>query len=237
MKSFSHVPSLELSNPMRAEHVMAFLVLSGIGSLAHAAQPLVLQGNLQVSADVVTASFRSDTLELEGNVRIEQGPNSIASEHATASDTRSDQSHWTFDRAVHIQTAEADLTSNRATAVFSNGTIASARIEGSPATFEQRGVAAEKQVRGRAGVIDYDFRAGLVTLSNDVWFTHGHDQEISGGTVVYNVRDESVRVTSEGHTSGRVKGIIRPRPKSSGSTGATTPDTAAHAPGASEIGS
>jgi lipopolysaccharide transport protein LptA len=222
---------------MRTE-IIAALLLAWASASVHAAQPIVLQGNLQVSADVVTASFRSDTLELQGNVRIVQGPNSITSELASATDTRSEKSRWTFERSVHIQTAEANLTSERATAIFSSGTIASARIEGSPAQFEQRDVPADKQVRGRAGVIEYDFNAGLVTLSNDVWFTHGRDQEISGGTVVYNVRDESVRVNADGQSSGRVRGIIRPRPKSSGSTtGAVVPESAPPEQVATESGS
>jgi lipopolysaccharide transport protein LptA len=222
---------------MRAEKILTFLALSSATALAHAAQPLVLQGNLQVSADVFTANFRDDTLDLQGNVHIEQGANSISSERATAADTRSNTSHWTFERAVHIRTAEADLTSDKANAVFSNGTIASAKIEGAPAKFEQRGASAETQVRGRASVIDYDFKQGLVTLTNDVWFTHGRDQEISAGTVVYNVRDESVRVTSDGQASGRVKGIIRPRPKGGNSIGANAAETPPQTQVASESGS
>jgi lipopolysaccharide transport protein LptA len=220
---------------MRAETILAFLLFSSAPALTHAAQKLVLQGDLQVSADVFTVSFRTDTVDLDGNVHIEQGPNSITAERATAADTRSDTSHWTFDRSVHIQTAEADLTSDRANAIFSNGTIASAKIEGAPAKFEQRGVADEKQVRGRAGVIDYDFKQGLVTLTNDVWFTHGRDQEISSGKVVYNMRDDSVR--AEGQSSGRVKGIIRPRPKSNGTTGENTSDAPQQTQVASESGS
>src|SRR3954471_21512910 len=179
MTSFSPIQLPAPSSPMRAETILAFLLFSSAPALTHAAQKLVLQGDLQVSADVFTVSFRSDTLDLDGNVHIEQGPNSITAERATATDTRSDTSHWTFDRSVHIQTAEADLTSDRASAIFASGTIATVKIEGAPAKFEQRGVPDEKQVRGRAGVIDYDLRQGLVTLTNDVWFTHGRDQEFS----------------------------------------------------------
>lgn len=222
---------------MRAEKILALIVLGSMTAQTYAAQPLVLQGNLQVSADIVNASFRTDTLDLQGNVHIEQGPNSITSERATAADSRSNTSHWTFERSVHIQTAEADLTSDTARAVFDNGTIASARIEGAPAKFEQRGVADETQVRGRAGVIDYDFRKGLVTLTNDVWFTHGRDQEFSGCTVAYNVRDESVRANCDGQAPGRVKGVIRPRPKSGNTTGENTADAPASNQVASENGS
>jgi len=222
---------------MHAEKFFACLLLASAVAPAHAAQRLVLQGDLQVNADTMTVSFRSDSLDLQGNVHIEQGPDSITSERATATDTRSKTSHWTFDGSVHIQTAEADLKADKATALFDNGTIASAKIEGSPANFAQRGVTDEMQVRGRAGIIDYDFRQGLVTLTNDPWFAHGRDQEISGGTVVYNLRDETVRVNSAGQAAGRVKGIIRPRPKSGNTTSANAPDTPAQTQVASESGS
>jgi lipopolysaccharide transport protein LptA len=223
---------------MHAEKFLTCLLLASAVAPTYAAQQrLVLQGDLQVSADTMTVSFRSDSLDLQGNVHIEQGPDSITSERATAADTRSNTSHWTFERSVHIQTAEADLKADKATAIFDNGTIASAKIEGSPANFVQRGVTDETQVRGRAGIINYDFRQGLVTLTNDPWFAHGRDQEISGGTVVYNLRDETVRVNSAGQAAGRVKGIIRPRPKSGNTTGTNTPDTPAQTQVASESGS
>jgi lipopolysaccharide transport protein LptA len=222
---------------MRSEIIVALWVALSAGA-ADAAQTIVLKGDLQATADQLTASFRSDSLELQGNVHFVQGPNSITANRASANDSGSDKSTWTFDGDVHIQTAEADLLSNIARATFNDGTIETAKIEGSPARFEQRGVMPDQQVRGRAGVIEYDFKAGLVTLTNDVWFTHGHDQEFSGGTVVYNVRDESVRVNPNGKSSGRVRGIIRPRPKSGGATtGAAVPGPAPVAQVATESGS
>jgi lipopolysaccharide transport protein LptA len=162
------------------------------------------------SADVLNSDFRSDTLELAGNVRVEQGPMFIEAQQATATDVRSDSSEWTFRTDVRVRTAQADLKADSAHASVVNGQITSAHVSGAPAEFEQRGGSADAQVRGRAGEIDYDFRAGVVRLEKDVWFTNGAD-EFRGDVVIYNVREERVQINPAGEAGGRVRGVIRPR--------------------------
>ena len=66
----------------------------------------------------------------------------------------------------------------------------------------------DRQIRGRAGVIEYDFIAGIVELTDQVWFSNGKD-EFRGDVVIYNVRDERVQINPGGQ--GRVRGIIRPQ--------------------------
>jgi lipopolysaccharide transport protein LptA len=181
------------------------LVLIATSSLA--AEP-VLERSFAWSADVLSSDFRSDTLDLSGNVRVTQGPMSIEAGSAKANDFRSEKSRWRFQDSVRIRTAEADLKANSASAVFTKGQIADARVEGSPAQFEQLGGPADRQVRGRAGVIEYDFQAGVVKLTDEVWFSNGKD-EFRGDVVIYNVRDERVQINPDGR--GRVQGIIRPQ--------------------------
>jgi lipopolysaccharide transport protein LptA len=159
-------------------------------------------------AKVVTSDFRSDTLEISGSVRVTQGPMSIEAGAAKANDVRSQNSRWTFENSVHIVTREAELQSDIASAAVVAGQLARARAEGSPAQFAQRGGKTDGQVRGRAGVIEYDFAAGIVKLTDNVWFSNGKD-EFRGDVVIYNVRDE--RVQSNPGGQGRVRGIIRPR--------------------------
>jgi lipopolysaccharide transport protein LptA len=169
------------------------------------------------SADVLSSDFRNNTLELSGNVRVRQGPMLIEAEAATARNFDSEKSEWTFTRSVHIRTAEADLKSNSASATFVSGELAVARVEGSPAHFEQIGAAEERQVRGRAGLIEYDLKAGIVKLSDQVWFSNGKD-EFRGDLVIYHVRDERVQINPGGQSQGRVRGIIRPRQDGTSST-------------------
>jgi lipopolysaccharide transport protein LptA len=185
-------------------------------------KPLDLKAQLDYFADVMTLDMRADMLDLAGNVRVLQGPLSIESGTATATaqGRRSGESQWTFQNAVRINTAEAALQADTARAAVVDGRIASARIEGKPAQFEQR-AKADRQMRGRAGVIEYDFAAGVIKLTGDVWFSNGKD-EFRGDVVVYDVRDERVQINPGGREPGRVRGTIRPRERDV--TSAPTPE-------------
>jgi lipopolysaccharide transport protein LptA len=200
---------------------------------ASAAEVKPAEQSFAWSADVLSSDFRSDTLDLAGHVRVTQGPMSIEAEKATARNFRSADSRWNFRDTVRIRTAEADLRSSTAAAKFVNGQLADARIEGSPALFEQLGGTADRQVRGRAGVIEYDFGAGIVKLTNQVWFSNGKD-EFRGDVVIYNVRDERVQINPGGKSSGRVRGIIRPRERQSQATGTTDKGAATPPPASDE---
>jgi lipopolysaccharide transport protein LptA len=184
------------------------LVLAALGTTAGAADLLRPDDKFTWDADVVTSDFRTDTLEISGNVIVTQGPTSIQAGAAKANDVRSENSRWSFQQSVHIVTAEAKLQSESASAAIVGGQLARARAEGAPAQFEQRGAREDGQVQGRAGVIEYDFVAGIVKLTDNVWFSNGKD-EFRGEVVIYNVRDERLQINPGGQ--GRVRGIIRPR--------------------------
>ena len=190
----------------------ALLLMLALTHTASGAKAPALEGDFTWSADVLNSDFRSDTLDLSGNVRVSQGPMSIEAQSAKARDVRADTSRWTFQNAVRIRTSEADLQSNVATAAVINGQISDAKVEGSPARFEQVGGTGNRQVRGRAGVIEYDVGTGVVKMTNQVWFSNGKD-EFRGDVVIYNVRDERLQI-NPGSSSNRVRGTIRPNQKS-----------------------
>ncbi len=172
-----------------------------------------LTGNANIQADVVEVDLRNDTQTLTGNVEITQGPMSIQSGSATVRASQTPRSRYTFEHTVRIRSADADLTSDSATAAAQAGRIATAVARGSPATFEQRRGTADKLVRGRANVIDYDVANGVVRLSDQVWFSYGGN-EFRGDVVVYNIRDERVTVNPDGKSdgsNGRVNITIKPR--------------------------
>lgn len=173
-----------------------------------AADAPALDAGFNWSADVLNSDFRNNTLDISGNVRVTQGPASIEAQSAKARNVGGETQRWTFEDAVRIRNPEADLQSNVATAAVVNGQIANARVEGTPARFEQVNPTNNRQVRGRAGVIEYDFGTGVVKLTNQVWFSNGKD-EFRGDVVIYNVRDERVQI-NPGGSSNRVRGIIRP---------------------------
>jgi lipopolysaccharide transport protein LptA len=203
---------------------LAALALLALGANARAAELLRPGDALNADADVVTSDFRSNTLEFSGNVRVTQGPMSIQAGAAKADDFRSENSRWSFEKSVHIVTAEADLQSDSANAAVVGGQLSRARAEGSPAQFQQRGGSADRQIRGRAGVIEYDFAAGIVKLTDQVWFSNGKD-EFRGDVVIYNVRDERLQINPGGQ--GRVQGIIRPQGKTTVSPPAPAPESGA----------
>lgn len=203
------------SRKLQLSSVCALVLLLQTGAFAAARNELGDE-SFRWSADVLDSSFRSDTLELVGNVRVTQGAMSIEANKATADAFRSENSRWEFRDSVRVRTAEADLASESAAASFRNNQLIEARVEGSPARFEQRGIGTEGAVRGRARTIQYDLTQDVVTLTGDVWFSYGKD-EFRGDTVIYDMRDERVRVNPDGESSGRVKGIIRPRSSSNSS--------------------
>lgn len=217
------------NNPRRApaRATLARLPIEAIGVIALCVAPLTLaatlskQEPLRHSADAVTVDFRSDTLNLTGNVRVTQGEMSIEAQSASGVGVAADNSRWTFEKSVHVRTPEAQLQADTAVATIANGQIAKAHIEGSPARFEQRAGtgASERPVQGRAGTIDYDFTNGVVRLSNDVWFSNGKD-EFRGDIVIYDMRDQRVQINPAGESRGRVRGIIRPEKKPGSASGA-----------------
>src|SRR5262245_38838410 len=129
------------------------LLVFGVASGAELVRP---GDAFSYEADTVMTDLRTQTLEISGNVRVTQGTNSIQSATAKAIGP-SDNSRWSFQKAVRIVTSEAELDSDSADAAVVSGQLSRARAQGSPAQFQQRGASADRQIRGRAGVIEYDF--------------------------------------------------------------------------------
>ncbi len=79
---------------------------------------------------------------------------------------------------------------------------------GSPATFsQQRG---RQAAQGRAERIDYDLATGRVRLSGGAWLSDGNN-EITGSTLVYSMREERV-VAEAGEQGGQpVRITINPK--------------------------
>lgn len=200
------IRNLSGSKPAASGMIAALVLFATAAS--GAANPPSLDQTFTWSADAVSSDLRNDTLDISGNVQVKQGPNSIEAQTARKRNESADTERWTFEDSVHIRTAEADLRSNLASAAVVNGQISNARVEGAPARFQQISGHDNRQVRGRAGVIEYDFDTGVVKLTDQVWFSNGKD-EFRGDVVIYNVRDERVQI-NPGGSSNRVRGIIRP---------------------------
>jgi lipopolysaccharide transport protein LptA len=218
---------------MRTSSLLSIVFASTcLACSAHAAE---LPGNFQFGAgatvafDLAELDLRNDMHVLTGNVHVVQGLTSIDAARATANALQTPRTRWTFDKDVHIKTADADLKSDSANAAFVNGKMASAVAKGTPAYFEQRRAGSEKSaerlVKGRAGTIDYDLAQGIVKLSDQVWFSYGGN-EFRGDVIIYNIRDERVTVNPGGQNSGRVNITVAPKALDNKSPNKSTPKPA-----------
>lgn len=227
MKRFENTLELHARSPVSAVVLCLMLTISS-GAFAAAVGYTKPGGNANIQADAVEVDLRNDAQQYSGNVQVSQGPLSIESGSATVRASQTPRSQYTFERSVHMRTADADLKSDSATAASLNGQIARAVVKGSPATFEQRRGTADKTVRGRASVIDYDVANGIVKLSDNVWFSYGGN-EFRGNVVVYNIREERVTVNpvgqGDGNSNGRVNITIKPKSLDKKPTGAAPGST------------
>ncbi len=142
------------------------------------------------------------------DVRIAQGELAIEADQATASGLDFKDSQWLFSGHVRITVPDGSLQSDEARISFTANLINNADITGSPARFEQK---RDKAIsRGRAARIQYQPAAGTLRLMDDAWLSDGSN-EISGNTLVYNVREQRVLANPGEQGSGRITITINPK--------------------------
>ncbi len=182
---------------------------AALGAPAREAPPLQLSDTqpIELVARSTDFDYKNNTLVFYG-VRIAQGGLAIEADNGTATGLDFKDSHWVFKGNVRITIPDGALASNEAHIAFAANLIASALITGTPATFEQKrdnGIA-----RGHALKIEYEPAAGTVRLSDDAWLSDGNN-EISGRTLVYNMRDQRVLANPDEQGSQPVRITINPK--------------------------
>lgn len=197
--------------PSRASCLVAALLAAAAGQAAPTREPAPLQLDggqpIQLEADSTGFDYKNSTLVFH-NVHIAQGALAIDAAEATATGLDFRDSHWLFRGNVRITIPDGSMTSDEARIAFAGNVIARADITGTPARFEQKrdkGVA-----RGRASRIEYLPAAGTVRLTEDAWLSDG-DNEISGQTFVYSVRDQSWRANPDEQGGQHVRITINPK--------------------------
>jgi lipopolysaccharide transport protein LptA len=179
----------------------------------HAAREAIANPDAPINLDAASSDFdyRNNVLVFR-KVKISQGGTSVAADEATATGLNFENSEWKFTGNVHIQLPDGLLESTSARVRFANNLIASASIAGDPATFEQKQLDTDDVARGRAGRIDYDIRQGTVRLTDHAWLSDGRS-EITGETLVYNIREERVLANPGEQDGSGVSITINPRPR------------------------
>jgi lipopolysaccharide export system protein LptA len=176
---------------------------------AHGAAPVQLDESQPVQLEARSSDFdyKKNTLVFHG-VRIAQGALAIEADEGTATGLDFKESAWRFQGNVKIMLPDGSLSSDEARINFAANLIATAEITGTPARFEQKrdkGIA-----RGRAARISYQPVAGVVRLSGDAWLSDGNS-DISGQTLVYNMRDQRVIANPDEQSNQRVRITINPK--------------------------
>ena len=186
------------------------------GSAAHAApppdaspNPLQLSSSQPIQLEARSSDFdyKNNTLLFHG-VRIAQGGLAIEADEGTATGLDFKDSRWLFKGNVRITVPDGSLASDEARIAFAANLIADAEVRGAPARFEQKrdkGIA-----RGRALRIEYQPAAGTVRLIDDAWLSDGNN-EISGQTLIYNMRDQRVLANPDEQGSQPVRITINPK--------------------------
>ena len=202
----------------RSGALLAALAALAAGSLSaqtpRAAAPLPpLLGRSDLPVDVTAKNsevdYKTNTLVFT-DIVISQGGTRVSAEHAHATGLDFVNSRWTFEGRVRIDAPpRGSLRADTAVVEFKDNRIERATAKGKPADFEQTREGSEQIARGHADQIVYDVNDGTLSLSDDAWLTDGQNQ-ISGPTLVYNVRAQRVQATSQPGSEQRVHIIINP---------------------------
>ena len=197
-----------------AAWLAAGMVLSG-GAASAAPAPTCAQSDIVVDAKTFEVDPRSSNAVLSDVVITQCDMRIQAREAQATGGLNFENGQWTISGDVLITAEGGRLTSDKAVVSFRNRLISQAVITGSPAQFEQRRDDGNVS-RGRAGTINYQTAAGTVSLSDEAWLTLDGKNQISGQTMVYNIRTQSMQARPKANTpektgSGRIRIVIPAR--------------------------
>ena len=180
------------------------------------------QSELPILVDARSSEFDYGKSRLVFHaVTITQGKLRVEAGAATATNLNFDNSQWQFVGDVHITMESGSLNSDRADVTFASNQIASAVINGAPATFEQALSQPPQVARGHANVIEYDVAKGTVRLADDAWLSDG-ENELSGAVLVYDIRSQRVVANAPAGSDERVRITINPQKRKPATPSADT---------------
>ena len=108
-------------------------------------------------------------------------------------------------KPVHAEFRSSVLDVDSASVAFTDGRIRTIQALGSPAQFSYVIKKSGRQVRGRAGKIDYDADKSEMRFSIDTWYSDG-SSDATTEMLTYNINDGSM-------TTRKASGTYRPDEK------------------------
>jgi lipopolysaccharide transport protein LptA len=190
-------------------HSRAWILCAALACAPASAAPYDSTAPINLDAASSDFDYRNDTL-LFRRVKISQGGLQVEALEARATGLNFENSKWDLKGQVRITVPDGKLLSDEATVTFRDNDIVSAKVRGSPATFEQRLEKTGQLAKGRARTIDYDVRNETVRLEGDAWLTDGPN-EISGNILVYDIGRQRVAANPGATEPGGVRITINPK--------------------------
>jgi lipopolysaccharide export system protein LptA len=158
---------------------------------------------ISVDADSVDYDGKTSMLMYTG-LKLSQGRISVQADEARASSLDFEDSVWHFRGNVVIDGPQGHVECETADVRFQGHELRSARVTGSPATFELRRPDSESPTRAQAQSLVYDFAENVVEFSGDAVITEGGNR-ISSDYLVYNITEQRIKAQSSGDGKVRIK--------------------------------
>jgi len=162
-----------------------------------------LQLPISVDADAFDYDGKTSMLMYSG-LKLTQGSIAVQADTARASSLDFEDSVWHFSGNVVIDGPQGHVECDSADVRFRDHQLQSARITGSPATFELRRPDSRADTRAQAQNLVYDFAEGVVEFSGNAVITEGGNR-ISSDYLVYNIAEQRIKAQSEGDGKVRIK--------------------------------
>lgn len=198
------------------------LVLLGVVMIALPCQAQVDDLKLPISLDADSTDYDGkNSMLMFSGLRLTQGSIGIQADEGRASKLDFKDSVWHFNGNVIVDVENGHIECETADLSFAEHELLTAIITGSPATFEMRRPDSDEVTYAEAGRLEYDFRNGVVTFSDQASITEGGNQ-ISSTTLVYNIAEQRINAQSGGEGDPKVRITYTP-----GSVDSLIPDDAA----------
>lgn len=156
-----------------------------------------------IAMDAESAEWERNVQVYHG-LRLTQGDLAVQADVGRGSDLDFDDSTWHLSGNVVIEARDGRVECDTADLEFRNNELQSARITGSPATFELRRPESKAVTHAQAEKLVYDFAGQIVEFSGDAVITEGGNS-IASDYLVYNIAEQRIKANPGGKGKVRVR--------------------------------
>ncbi|HZD52995.1 MAG TPA: LptA/OstA family protein [Woeseiaceae bacterium] len=160
---------------------------------------------MPISVDADSADYDGKTsMVMYRGLKLTQGDIGVQADTGHASNLDFENSVWHFSGNVIMDARNGHIESDTADLAFRGQQLQTARITGSPATFELERPGSDAVTHAEARELVYDFTKGVVEFSGDATITE-RGNRISSEYLVYNIEEQRIKAQSTGEGKVRIK--------------------------------